>query len=224
MLLEARKPPHWLRRRACRVGRLARGRRGRDRRRDRPQWRRQDDADHAIAGLLRCRRGELRFRRRRHDPRARPRLLQPRHRPWFPKAGACLPRCRSRRTSSSAAICPPPARGASRRWRRSTGCFRFCGTSAASRRPSCRVGSSRWWRSAGALMARPRIVLFDEPSLGLAPTIVDAMFEIIAAGARGRRRRPAGRAERVEGARRRRPRLCAGTGADRDHRPARRAF
>jgi branched-chain amino acid transport system ATP-binding protein len=31
-----------------------------------------------------------------------------------------------------------------------------------------------------ALMARPRIVLFDEPSLGLAPTIVDAMFEIIA--------------------------------------------
>jgi branched-chain amino acid transport system ATP-binding protein len=29
-------------------------------------------------------------------------------------------------------------------------------------------------------MARPRIVLFDEPSLGLAPTIVDDMFEIIA--------------------------------------------
>jgi len=31
-----------------------------------------------------------------------------------------------------------------------------------------------------ALMARTRIVLFDEPSLGLAPTVVDAMFEIIA--------------------------------------------
>jgi branched-chain amino acid transport system ATP-binding protein len=31
-----------------------------------------------------------------------------------------------------------------------------------------------------ALMARPRIVLFDEPSLGLAPTVVDDMFEIIA--------------------------------------------
>jgi len=31
-----------------------------------------------------------------------------------------------------------------------------------------------------ALMARPRIVLFDDPSLGLAPTIVDDMFEIIA--------------------------------------------
>ena len=31
-----------------------------------------------------------------------------------------------------------------------------------------------------ALMACPRIVLFDEPSLGLAPTIVDDMFDIIA--------------------------------------------
>ena len=31
-----------------------------------------------------------------------------------------------------------------------------------------------------ALMARPRIVLFDEPSLGLAPTVVDDMFDIIA--------------------------------------------
>jgi branched-chain amino acid transport system ATP-binding protein len=31
-----------------------------------------------------------------------------------------------------------------------------------------------------ALMARPRIVLFDEPSLGLAPTVVDDMFGTIA--------------------------------------------
>ena len=30
-----------------------------------------------------------------------------------------------------------------------------------------------------ALMARPRLMLFDEPSLGLAPAIVDAMFAII---------------------------------------------
>ncbi len=32
-----------------------------------------------------------------------------------------------------------------------------------------------------ALMARPRLMLFDEPSLGLAPTVVEAVFEIIAA-------------------------------------------
>ncbi len=31
-----------------------------------------------------------------------------------------------------------------------------------------------------ALMARPRLILFDEPSLGLAPTVVEAVFQIIA--------------------------------------------
>jgi len=31
-----------------------------------------------------------------------------------------------------------------------------------------------------ALMARPRLILFDEPSLGLAPTVVERTFEIIA--------------------------------------------
>jgi branched-chain amino acid transport system ATP-binding protein len=31
-----------------------------------------------------------------------------------------------------------------------------------------------------ALMARPRVILFDEPSLGLAPTIVESVFAIIA--------------------------------------------
>src|SRR5206468_1985052 len=31
-----------------------------------------------------------------------------------------------------------------------------------------------------ALMARPRLIMFDEPSLGLAPTIVETTFAIIA--------------------------------------------
>ena len=31
-----------------------------------------------------------------------------------------------------------------------------------------------------ALMSRPRLMLFDEPSLGLAPTMVERTFEIIA--------------------------------------------
>ena len=30
-----------------------------------------------------------------------------------------------------------------------------------------------------ALMARPRLILFDEPSLGLAPTVVEATFRIV---------------------------------------------
>jgi branched-chain amino acid transport system ATP-binding protein len=31
-----------------------------------------------------------------------------------------------------------------------------------------------------ALMARPRLILFDEPSLGLAPTLVESTFQIVA--------------------------------------------
>ena len=31
-----------------------------------------------------------------------------------------------------------------------------------------------------ALMARPRLILFDEPSLGLAPTVVETTFAVIA--------------------------------------------
>ena len=42
-----------------------------------------------------------------------------------------------------------------------------------------------------ALMSRPKLILFDEPSLGLAPNIVERVFEIIAADPRRRRDRAA---------------------------------
>ena len=51
-----------------------------------------------------------------------------------------------------------------------------------------------------ALMARPKLMLLDEPSLGLAPLLVKEIFAIICAQPRTRRDNPAGRAERPHGA------------------------
>ena len=51
-----------------------------------------------------------------------------------------------------------------------------------------------------ALMARPRLLLLDEPSLGLAPVLVDLIFETIVRHQRAGHDDPARRAERARGA------------------------
>ena len=62
-----------------------------------------------------------------------------------------------------------------------------------------------------ALMTRPTLMLLDEPSMGLAPMIVEEIFDIIQRLNEERRRQlPAGRAERQSRAALRRLWLCAG--------------
>ena len=74
-----------------------------------------------------------------------------------------------------------------------------------------------------ALLGAPGLVLFDEPSQGLAPKVVQDVMKTIRAPERRRRRRAGGRAERAERARGRRPRLRARPRAHRARGPGRAA-
>ena len=69
-----------------------------------------------------------------------------------------------------------------------------------------------------ALMARPRLLLLDEPSLGLAPVIVDKIYEIVREINAAGHHHPARRAERELRARRLHARLRARDRDGRAHR------
>src|SRR5699024_314534 len=133
----------------------------------------------AIAGLLRCRSGELRLdgtdmtRVRAHDFCSHGIALVPEGRRLFAKMsveenlelGCYLPAARARRAQSLARIYGVSPILSDERNQPAA---------ELSRGPQQMVAIGR------AIMAQPRIMLFDEPSLGLAPTIVADMFEIIA--------------------------------------------
>ena len=72
-----------------------------------------------------------------------------------------------------------------------------------------------------ALMSKPKILLMDEPSMGLSPIMVNEIFCHHPGGQRQRNDRASGGAERQEGAVHRGPGICSG---DRKHRTGRKGI
>ena len=201
--------------------------RRRDRRAARHQRRRQVDAEqHGLRRLPRRAAATIRFDGARHRrARARPRSSQrglvqvPEGRRIFPnlsvrenlelgsyRRGRAAPRAQPR-----ARLRDLPAPRAS---------------AGAQRAGTLSGGEQQMLAIGRGLMAEPRLLILDEPSLGLSPLLVEEMFALIARAQRRRARRPAGRAERRAVARARQPRLCAGERAlraGRRRRGARRA-
>ena len=73
-----------------------------------------------------------------------------------------------------------------------------------------------------ALMSNPKMLLLDEPSMGLSPILVQEIFNIIQKRQQVRRVHPAGGAERQNGAEHRRAGLRAGDRLHRHERPGQR--
>ena len=131
----------------------------------------------AIAGLIPVHSGSIAFQRR-GDRRRRARLRSC-ARAWRcrRKAGGC-----SCSRASRTICCSARRRCATRRARRrcsnaSTRSFRNL-TERRSQRAGTMSGGERQMLAVGrALMSDPKLLMLDEPSLGLAPAVVESMYE-----------------------------------------------
>ena len=187
------------------------------------QRRRQDDAHARDLGVDRAAAGDsasrgtrsgaagLRDRRARHRARA--------------GGAADLPGADGGRQPQDGRVPAGGARGSfARASRASTPCSP-CWPSGETQRAGSLSGGEQQMLAVGrALMSRPRLILLDEPSMGLAPVMVLRLFDLIRRVRAGGLHDPGRRAERPPGAEAGRPRVPARGGAHQDGGPRRRRW
>ena len=168
----------------------------------------------SISGLNQPRRGKIRFQGEditHAAPTRSSRSASPSRR----RAGACSRACRSSRTWRWARSSAPTGRDLKEDIDRVFTLFPRLAERKTQKAGTLSGGEQQMVAIGRALMARPKLLMLDEPSMGLAPMLVEKIFEI------DRRDQPAGhadparRAERAHGARRRQPRLRARDGQGR---------
>ena len=172
----------------------------------------------SISGLLHPRKGKVLLEGNDGRPPARAHRAQARAWAWCPKAGASFPVSPSLENLEMGAYILNDKDEIQKGIDNAFNLFPRLKERAQQKGGTLSGGEQQMLATARGLMSNPKILLMDEPSMGLAPVLVDQIFDIIKElNARGHHH-PAGGAERPDGPVHRPPRLRA---ADRPHRPHR---